>query len=152
MSPKKSQTMIKSSSDFRSVAVCAAVLFIATVSGCGKKESPTALPESNPINAAPAPIQPATAPVANQPAQAVSTADADTSLAAAQTAMQKKDYEQAAAALLAVQKQRQPLTPEQGQAVRNQMVLLQQSLATAVASGDPKAKAAADLLRKSTMH
>ena len=44
-----------------------------------------------------------------------------------------------------------PLTPEQAQAVRNQMVQLQRDLAGGVANGDPKAKAAAELLRQSTM-
>lgn len=65
--------------------------------------------------------------------------------------MQARDYERSASALLAVQQQRQTLTAAQGEALRQQMVILQQNLAAAVASGDPKAKAAADLLRKSTM-
>ena len=124
----------------------ALVLAIALTSGCSKKETATvttAPEEAVPAAQAPAPVAPA-------PAAAPAT-DPSASLAAAQAAMQKQDYERAAAALLSAQNQRQPLTAEQAMAVRNQMVQLQQNLAAGVASGDPKAKAAAEMLRRSTM-
>ncbi len=142
--------MQKPSLNFQTTVLCAVVL-LAVLTGCGKKESPAPLPESSPTTTAPALGQPAVVSAPTAPASVAPSTDASASLAAAKAAMQAKDYEQAAAALLAVQKMRQPLTTEQGQAVRNQVIQLQQNLAAGVASGDPKAKAAADLLRKSTM-
>jgi hypothetical protein len=70
-------------------------------------------------------------------------------LAAADAALKTRDYDRAAASILAVQRQKQ-LTEQQAQAAHNQMVRLQSDLAAAVASGDPKAKAAAELLRRSS--
>ena len=143
------QTMKHSPQRARSFVMFTTILLAVLINGCGKQESAAPPSENNPANSTPASDQPA-APAANRAAAPAST-DAAASLAAAQAAMQAKDYERAAAALLAVQQQRQPMTAEQGQALRDQMVLLQQNLAAGVASGDPKAKAAADLLRKSTM-
>ena len=65
------------------------------------------------------------------------------------SAIKAKDYEKAASAM--VNLQRQPLTQEQAQAVRGQMVQFQRDLAAGIAAGNPKAKAAAELLRQSAM-
>ena len=143
--------MITLNRTFRLVSAATAVLAITLMAGCGKKDSATTtVPNSGPAPEAAAAPQPAAPVPANAPAP-VRTANPNTSLADAQAAMQARDYEKAAAALLSVQNQRQPLTPEQGLAVRNQMIQLQQSLGSAVARGDPKAKAAAALLRQSSM-
>jgi hypothetical protein len=64
--------------------------------------------------------------------------------------MKAKDYQRAAATLIAVQQM--PLNEQQANALRGQMVQLQATLAGAVASGDPQAKAAAEKLRASSMH
>ena len=122
------------------------VLTAVLVSSCSKEEA--AAPPAP--EAAPVASQPAAAPVA-APAPIKPSTDASASIAAAQAAMQSQEYEQAAAALLAAQRSTKPLTAEQGQAVHNQMLQLQQNLANAIANGDPKAKAAAALLRQSTM-
>jgi hypothetical protein len=65
-----------------------------------------------------------------------------------QTALGAGDYEKAAAALISAQQQAD-LSAQQAEAVAAQMRQLQSSLASGVASGDPKAKAAADKLRQS---
>jgi hypothetical protein len=130
-------------------ALLAGAWLAAGLGGCGKKDAPAAAAESAATNPVPAPGAGA-APAVNQPGLPATT-DANASLAAAQAALQARDYERAAVALLAVQQIQQPLTAAQGEALRNQMVQLQQSVANGLASGDPKAKAAADLLRKSTM-
>ncbi len=124
-----------------------ATLMAVTAVSCGKKEAPAPTADAATSTKTTAAEQ----PNVGAPNRATAAPTPDASLATAQAAMQAKDYERAATTLLAVQQQRQPLTAAQGEALRNQMVSLQQALAAGVASGDPKAKAAADLLRKSTM-
>jgi hypothetical protein len=137
---------MKSINSYLKHGIGALVLVAVLSSGCGKKEEPvTTVPAES------APVEAVAAPAARTPTPVAPTADASASIAAAQVAMQAQDYERAAAALLSAQTQRQPLTTEQAHAVHNQMIQLQQSLAAGVASGDPKAKAAAALLRQSTM-
>jgi hypothetical protein len=82
---------------------------------------------------------------------AANGADASAALAAAEAALKAREYEQAAKNLLAIQAQKN-LSEQQALAARDQMVQLQRGLAGAVASGDPKAKAAAELLRASARH
>jgi hypothetical protein len=132
-----------------SFSVAIMVLITALVNGCGKKE-PETVPAPAGETSTTVATQPASQPQAGAPA-ASTQASVNSRLTDAQAAMKAKDYERAVATLLAVQNQRQPLSVEQAQAVRNQMVQLQQNVAAGVASGDPKAKAAAEMLRQSTM-
>ena len=113
--------------------------------GCSKKDSANSAPSGTDSAA----NQPAPSPTPNGPAPAANNPVSSPALAEAQAAMKAKDYEKAASVM--VNLQRQPLTPEQAQVVRGQMVQFQRDLAAGVASGDPKAKAAAELLRQSAM-
>lgn len=61
--------------------------------------------------------------------------------------MKARQYDQAVEALAALQQQR--LTEQQAAVVAAQMRQLQSDLAAGVANGDPRAKAAADRLRRS---
>jgi hypothetical protein len=81
----------------------------------------------------------------------VSSTDAAKALAATDAALKAKQYEQAVSNLLMLQQQR-GLTEQQSQMVRDQQVRVQKTLVGAVASGDPKAKAAADMLRAASAH
>jgi len=120
-------------------------LLIATVctmvlAGCRENEpdsAPTATPAAPVVGSDPAPGNPAS------PQNTV----ANLRLAEAQTAMNSRDYETAATALLAAQQT--PLTAQQAEALATQMQKLQSSLASALASGDPRAQAAAEKLRRS---
>ena len=125
------------------------VLPLATlvIAGCGKEEAeiqPTQ-PAEQPTAEAPASQPPAAAPVAAQDQWA------ETRLKEAQAAQQARDYERAVEQLIAVQQAQQRLSEAQAAAAANQMRQFQRDLAGAVASGDPKAKAAADRLRASSM-
>lgn len=123
------------------LAASLALTLLLSVSSCGKKA-----PATDPVAAAPATAAPAgTAPVA--PTQTAVLPDAH--LAESQAALNARDYDKAAAALIAVQ--RAKLNDQQAAAAAAQMRQLQGSLAAAVASGDPRAKAAADRLRQSAM-
>ena len=122
-------------------------------SSCKKKTADAQMPaqaaETTPapaVAAAPA-ADPGAAAMPQQPAPVINTSAA---ISDANQALKAKDYQKAAATLIAVQQQ--PLTPQQAAAVHGQMVQLQGALAGAVASGDPNAKAAADRIRASTMH
>ncbi|MEY4916516.1 MAG: hypothetical protein RL616_429 [Verrucomicrobiota bacterium] len=113
--------------------------------GCSKKETPAPAPAA-PVVEAPA------APVANPAAipNSPTPMDVRQAFAEADAAMKAKAYERAVQAMLAVQKQKQ-LTESEAQQARLRMISLQSSLATAVANGDPAAKAAADRLRRASM-
>jgi hypothetical protein len=120
----------------------------AFITGCGKKPAQTAVtPPPADTSAPPAAVAAETPAPAPTPFVAREV-NPETVVADSQAALKSKDYETAAAVLLAAQQQKR-LTDQQAMAVRNQMVALQRSLVSAVASGDPKAKAAADLLRAS---
>jgi hypothetical protein len=130
------------------VSLCAVSILLPA---CGKKDPQTSV--------APAPEAVATSGVtpgndpgaASQPAAAPApTADTSKAFADVNEAMKAKDYQRAAATLIAVQQM--PLNEQQANALRGQMVQLQATLAGAVASGDPQAKAAAEKLRASSMH
>jgi hypothetical protein len=122
---------------------------VVSMTGCGKKEEappvqPAAAPQETPppvAQAPAAPSQPAIYQEVNNPNEALKTA---------QTAMKSQDYEAAAANLIVVQRSKQ-ITADQAAAARQRMVELQAALAQAQASGDPKAKAAAEMLRRSAM-
>jgi len=117
------------------------ISIIALLSGCSKKkEEPAPQAATPPTNADPA----ATATPAAQ-------IDAANALAATDAALKAKQYDQAVANLLKLQQQRN-LTEQQAQALRDRQLRVQRDLAGAVASGDPKAKAAAEMLRAANAH
>lgn len=127
-----------------SVTLCAVGSFL--LIGCGKPAAdvptPPAVTESAPVTSTPPPqVDP------NIQAQ---SAWADARLKEAQAAQQSRDYEKAAQALVALQQQKQ-LSEAQASAYANQMRQFQRDLAGAVASGDPRAKAAADQLRRASI-
>ncbi|MBW8863894.1 MAG: hypothetical protein JF609_03035 [Verrucomicrobia bacterium] len=132
-------------------ATLPALIAAAAITGCSKKAEPPAA-----VVAPAADTTPATAPAPAAPARATATSpiapstDLKKSYAEMDAALKAKAYEKAVQAMLAVQQQRQ-LTEQQAAEARAQMVGLQQNLAAAIASGDPNARAAADLLRRSAM-
>lgn len=89
--------------------------------------------------------------VAAAPAPAIS-ANSQKELADARAALAAKDYSKAVTLLTTLQRPGRALTPEQSAAVQAQMQQLQGSLANAVASGDPNARAAAEKLRAAAAH
>ncbi len=109
---------------------------------CGKKQDATpqasAQSANTGTNAAPADVAPAPIDPAN-------------TLAATDAALKARQYDQAVANLLKLQQQKN-LTEQQAQALRDQQVRVQRNLASAVASGDPRAKAAAEMLRAANAH
>jgi len=117
----------------------------ALIVGCGKKQaqSQTEAPIAPPTASAPA--TPAPSPALGA---AVQNTLADAQLKEAQVAQRAHDYQKATEALLALQQQKR-LNDQQAAALASQMRQLQRDLAGAVAAGDPKAKAAADMLRRS---
>jgi len=125
-----------------------AALAVVVFAGCSKKAEPAPAavpPEAG--NAAPAAAETAHA----RPVSISSPTDTSAALSAANAALKSREYEQAARNLLAVQAQKN-LSDQQAAAAKEQMNQLQRSLAGAVASGDPKAKAAAELLRASATY
>ena len=128
------------------------LLLAATLAGCGKKEPapPAASAPADSGSAAQPAAGAAAAPTATAPIPAAS-ADTTAALAASDAALKAREYDRAALAILAVQRQKQ-LTEQQAQAAHNQMLRLQSDLANAIASGDPKAKAAAEILRRSSQN
>lgn len=133
------------------------ILAVALPFGCSKKagDTPTPTAGSQPASAAnPAPAQDAQS--ADATPQAPSGPVLDTSqlqgdakqaMADADAAIRQREYEKAARTLMAIQQAQ--LNAQQAAAARQQMISFQRTLANAVASGDPNAKAAADLLRAS---
>jgi hypothetical protein len=71
--------------------------------------------------------------------------DASSPLGQVESALKAKDYEKAVSTLL--EYQRQPLTAEEQVQAQAEMVKVQGAVAEAAAKDDPKAKAAANLLR-----
>jgi hypothetical protein len=78
------------------------------------------------------------------------TGDPKTAMAEADAAARQQDYEKAAKLLMAIQQAQ--LNQQQAAVAQQQMIAFQRNLANAVASGDPNAKAAADILRASRGH
>jgi hypothetical protein len=121
------------------------------VVSCKKKEQAVAPTPNEPVTSGQAAASPeAPVPLTQPPEPIVTSSDANQVLSSAQAALKQKDYEKAAATLLYVQQQR--LNDQQADAARAQMVQLQKDLVGAIGAGDPKAKAAADLLRASHSH
>jgi hypothetical protein len=115
------------------------------IAGCSKKEAAVAPPPA-PVAAAPAADNSAdnSQPPVASPAVQYTAADM-------QSAMKTKDYDKAAAVMISLQRPAVPLTPAQSAVVQDQMRAFQRELAGALASGDPKAKAAAERLRQAAM-
>ncbi len=125
-----------------------ASLAVMVFAGCSKKaEAPPAAAPPEAGNAARVTTEIAPARTVNIP----SVADTSVALSAANAALKAHEYEQAARNLLAVQAQKN-LSEQQAAAAKEQMNQFQRNLAGAVASGDPKAIAAAELLRASARH
>jgi len=118
----------------------------ASLIACKKQEAPPAQSQADTTAPAPA-TSPDSAPtVAPAPA-----ANAQAALSDVNAAMKAKEYDRAVKSMLAVQTAK--LTDQQAMEAHNRMIQLQKDLASAVANGDPKAKAAADMLRASaTVH
>ena len=129
-----------------------ALLTALVITGCSKKEPPAAASASPSPQAAtaaptPPPTDAAQAPVGN----VQNIADINAAMAAAEAANRARQYEEAAKTLLILQQQRQ-MSAQQAQALQQQMRDFQRNLATAVASGNAQAKAAAEMLRASASH
>jgi hypothetical protein len=130
----------------------------AVVSGCSKKAdqaqqapaAPAATPEAAPAAATPtadASAQPAPGPVLDT-SQMVG--DAKQAMAEADAALRQKEYEKAVRTMLAIQQAQ--LNAQQAALAHQQMVNLQRNLAAAIASGDPNAAAAGEILRAAHRH
>ena len=121
-------------------------VLLAVLAGCGKEKaqnpaSPKAAAESTatPTEAVPVPVAVAPAPAAP-----------DARLIESDAAFKAREYEKAVEVLLAAK--RAKLSEQQAAAAAAQMRQFQSGLADAVASGDPRAKAAADKLRQAAMN
>jgi hypothetical protein len=125
-------------------AAAGSVVLAALLAGCGEKESALSAP---PVEA-PVPVQAQPAGNAAAPSVPASVAP-DQRLQETQAALKAGEYDKAAATLVALQ--RTQLNEQQAAAAAAQMKQLQSSLASALASGDPRAKAAADRLRQAAM-
>ena len=122
------------------LACLLSVALLLGLSGCGKSNSP-----SEPSARAPKPKE-----AASQLQQAFVAAEPelkDTATVASK-ALQTTDYEAALVSLQTI-KARGNLTFEQGMAVHNSMVALEGKLVIAADAGDPNAKRAYELLKKS---
>src|SRR5438105_1087803 len=116
-----------------------AVTSAALLAGC-HKHATEELPASTPQNGT-ASTTPASAPAEQAPDQAaqpvppspapVAVADPQTGLSQAEQAMKARDYDKAAATLVALQQQQ--MTDQQAMAVHQQMVQLQSALVSAIA-------------------
>jgi len=118
-------------------------LAVTLLAGCKQEEA--TVPD-------PAPQSPAPANQPGQPAANAAAATAvapDARLAESQAALKAQDYDRAAATLVAMQQTK--MNEQQAAAAAAQMRQLQSSLATAAASGDPRAIAAANRLRQASM-
>lgn len=131
-------------------------LAMVLAAGCSKKADTAANPTaSQPAPAAPAPdAQPADASAQQASGPVLDTSqmvgDAKAAMAEADAAIRQREYEKAVRTMLAIQQAR--LDAQQAALAHQQMINLQRNLATAIASGDPSAKAAADILRASHAH
>ena len=138
MTSSKSATKMKTTLGISSCAVA----FILLV-GCGKKEAPVT---AQPVETRTAEANQAAPPTPDSPAPT------PINVAEVQAATKAGKYDQAVQMLVDMQHNTKQMTPQQSSALQNQMRLLQADIATAVANGDPKAKAAADALRRASMH
>ncbi len=80
----------------------------------------------------------------------VNAPDLSKASAAVDAALKAREYDQAAQTLLLLQRQKD-LTDQQAQEVHGRMLRLQADLVGAIERGDPKARAAAEMLRRSSL-
>lgn len=124
---------------YKTHSTLVSAVLISLLTGCSKEaEVPAPSPE----------VAPAVQQAQPAPAAAIPSAP-DGRLTESQAALKARDYDKAAEALIALQ--RAKLNEQQAALAAAQMRQLQSSLADALASGDPRAKAAADRLRQSAM-
>jgi hypothetical protein len=135
----------------------ACLLLVALFVGCSKhKDESSTAPSTTPVaSTASAPdsaAAPATDPASQAPVLDSSqmTGDPKAALADADAAIRQKEYEKAAKLMLAIQQAQ--MDRQQAALAHQQMVAFQRNLANAIASGDPNAKAAADILRAGRGH
>ena len=136
------------------VALSVAIL----LSACSKKSEASA-PASGDAQATTAPAAPDPQAQAPEAPRAPSGPVLDTTqlagnakqaMADADAALRQREYEKAVRTMLAIQQAQ--LSAQQAEAARQQMIVLQRNLANAVASGDPNAAAAAQILRAGRSH
>jgi len=139
-----------------SVVLLAALTLIA---GCSKKSEPvpaaqTTTPDAAAAAPAAAPETAAADAAAPQPGPVLDTSqmegNAKIAMAEADAALRQKEYEKAVRTMLAIQQAQ--LNAQQAEAARQQMNALQRNLAAGVATGDPQAIAAAQILRAAHSH
>ncbi|MDW8307968.1 MAG: hypothetical protein RMK20_01190 [Verrucomicrobiales bacterium] len=120
--------------------------------GCGRQETDAASPapasdaRQREATAASAPVQPGVSPAALAAQQAILE-----QIRQAEASARAREYEKAADALLALQRQqalRRAFSEQQAAQYWQQMQRLQADIAAAAAAGDPQARAAADRLRR----
>jgi hypothetical protein len=142
--------MIRSNAG-RFVLLALALLVIICVGGC-KKEVPAPSSASTATDAATQAVAEATPDPAAAPViiDTQNLADTKAAMEASQAALKAKQYEDATKALLLAQ-QRQ-LTEQQSKELYRQMIQLQRSVSEGVANGDPRAQAAAEMLREAHSH
>lgn len=122
-------------------AVCGLlVCLLLGAMGCGKTKEEAGVPTAEPL-------KPQEAATELQQAFVSAPPEVQQSAQAASEAMRVANYEQAIKSLQAM-RMRQNLTPEQGMAVYNSSRALEANLIAAMEAGDPKAKQAYEMLRK----
>ncbi len=130
--------MTKKLNDLVATACGFGAICLLLVSGCGKRADNGGVTVTTPKEAA----------SQLQQAFASANAEAKNNAEVASQALRSADYEKAIQSLEAM-KARQNLTFEQGMAVHNSMVSLEAKLIAAMDSGDPNARRAYELLKKS---
>lgn len=131
---------------------CSLVILLGfAVAGCSKKEQPPAAtaPTQAQTPQAASSAQ-GTAPAA-QPAQPT-YATVDAGIAQARAAMRAKEYDRAANALSNLRTTGVPMTGQQLMSLNKAQADLQNQLGAAAAAGDPKAKAAYEMLRQRALY
>lgn len=138
------------------VPAAALLVAAAVMCGCSKKADQSSAPQpaAPEVAATPAQGTPAADAAAQPPSGPVLDAsqmgDAKQAMADADAALRQRNYEKAVRTMLAIQQAQ--LTAQQAEAARQQMYSLQRNLANAIASGDPNAAAAAEILRGAHRH
>jgi hypothetical protein len=128
--------------------------------GCSKKQTAVSSSTPDPTPAAATPPSDPAATASTEPAPQAPTGpvldtaqmegEAKRAMAEADAALRQKEYEKAVRAMLAIQQAQ--LNAQQAAAAHQQMIALQRNLANAIASGDPNAIAAGQILRAGHSH
>ena len=129
----------------------AVVVLAAAAAGCSKKEQPptTVTPPGTQTSQAAGEAQ-AAAPAAPPAQENYATVDAG--LAQAQAAMKAKEYDRAVNTLSSLRTGATPMTGQQLMQVNRAQIDLQNQLSAAAAAGDPRAKAAYEMLRQRALY